>query len=564
MITDAKHEGTELTRSRFWHENWLFLPVFIGLFLPFINKAFHIDDVAFLNLASMIGWNPLVAIPQDYFYQGTILHQLLPYEVTHPPLIPYLLKIGLALFGENEMPLHLMFLVFPAASLWFLNQIRRQLAPDSTGSGFILLLLFSAMPAFLVNAQNLMTDVATLCFLLGAISYFLKARAAPTPKMALLGGLFLSLAVFSSYQALAFIPLLTLFTLVDSGLKRFRLTALLAPVILMGIWLYLIYSRYDIFPLLASKTSANMSNEIRNGFSLAAFQGKTIYLLATTGLMTLLPLIFNLLSCHKWRIQGSILLVLSLCFYALLFSLDTYSNLERASLAFLMACGVITLSLAILSTIRGIARPAERAVNLLLCGWIVIVVGYNILLMPFGAARYLLPLFPPLYLLLLESTGQRLLPGKILTGALIVFAILFGFLTAASDYSYANSYRTIAAEVAKLKGDGDKNRNFWYIGEWGMRIYFDRAGARYLLADSQEPKAGDYIIMPEMPRFWVPSTQVQFRSKVDSAKEISSSIPLRLFNRRSNAGFYSHLWGYLPLAISTEPDEIFTLLRVVR
>ena len=89
-------------------------------------------------------------------------------------------------------------------------------------------------------------------------------------------------------------------------------------------------------------------------------------------------------------------------------------------------------------------------------------------------------------------------------------------------------------------------------------------GARYLLADSNEPKAGDYIIMPEMPKFWVPSTQVQFRSKVDSAKEISSSIPLRLFNRRSNAGFYSHFWGYLPMAISTEPDEVFTLLKVVR
>ena len=38
----------------------LILLVFAGLFLPFINKAFHIDDIYFLSFARMIEWNPLV------------------------------------------------------------------------------------------------------------------------------------------------------------------------------------------------------------------------------------------------------------------------------------------------------------------------------------------------------------------------------------------------------------------------------------------------------------------------------------------------------------------------
>ena len=110
----------------------LVLLVFAGLFLPFVNKAFHIDDVAFINVSRSFDWNPLIAILGEANYQGKILPEILPYELTHPLLIPYLLKIGIALFGVNEPPLHLMFLVFPALSLWFLSWISEELVPGAT------------------------------------------------------------------------------------------------------------------------------------------------------------------------------------------------------------------------------------------------------------------------------------------------------------------------------------------------------------------------------------------------------------------------------------------------
>ena len=542
----------------------LVLFVFAGLFLPFVNKAFHIDDVAFLNISRMIDWNPLVAFPSDYPYQGKLLHQFLPYELTHPFFIPYVLKIGIALFGENEIPLHLIFLIFPALSLWFLSRISEELAPGATNRRYLLLVFFCSMPAFLVNAQNLMTDVATLCFLLGGINYFLKMSRQQSVQLSFLSGIFLTLAIFSSYQALAFLPLLAAFTLVDRGLKRYRVAGLLIPVIILSLWLCLVYSRYEIFPLLASKTEGNIANEISIGLSLVAFQGKAIYLLALTGLMTLFPLVLNLMGRSVRRLQLGALLGSSLVFYLLLFSLDSYSSLEKACLAFLMACGILTLTLTIQQTIRGIVQPTDRAVNLLLLGWIAMVLAYNLFVMPFGAARYLLPLFPPLFILLLHPTEFVKRPKRIPVAVLLVCAILFGLTTAVSDYSYAGSYRKMATEVAAFKRQENKNTTFWYVGEWGMRIYFDRAGIKYLLADSRQPRAGDYIIIPEMPRFWVPSGQVQSRTTVAYTKVFSSDLPIRLFNRRSNAGFYCHLWGYLPLALSSEPDEVFTIMKVVR
>lgn len=92
----------------------------------------------------------------------------------------------------------------------------------------------------------------------------------------------------------------------------------------------------------------------------------------------------------------------------------------------------------------------------------------------------------------------------------------------------------------------------------------DAAGARYLLRSSNEPRPGDYVVIPEMPRFWSPSAALLARMQPYAEREYRQAFPLRLFNRRSHAGFYAHHWGLLPLALSREPDEVFQVWRVVR
>jgi hypothetical protein len=92
----------------------------------------------------------------------------------------------------------------------------------------------------------------------------------------------------------------------------------------------------------------------------------------------------------------------------------------------------------------------------------------------------------------------------------------------------------------------------------------NKAGARVLLAASNEPEAGDFVVIPEMPRFWEPSRSLQPRLVVYAERKFTSALPIRLFNKRSDAGFYSHLWGMLPFAVSTAPDEVFAIYRVER
>ena len=97
-----------------------------------------------------------------------------------------------------------------------------------------------------------------------------------------------------------------------------------------------------------------------------------------------------------------------------------------------------------------------------------------------------------------------------------------------------------------------------------MRHYMEKAGIRILPATSNEPKAGDFVVIPEMPRFWQLSGLVRERLVVYAQRKFISALPIRLFNRRGHAGFYSHLWGMLPLTFSTEPDEVFIVYRVER
>ena len=96
-----------------------------------------------------------------------------------------------------------------------------------------------------------------------------------------------------------------------------------------------------------------------------------------------------------------------------------------------------------------------------------------------------------------------------------------------------------------------------------MQHYLDKEGCKPLSPNVIEPRKGDYVIIPEMPRFWEPVPGLTGRMKIFASREFSSKLPLRLFNRRSNAGFYAHYWGLLPFSFSREPDELFQIWEVV-
>jgi hypothetical protein len=426
-------------------------------------------------------------------------------------------------------------------------------------------ILFGSLPAFVVNGQNLMTDVPTLAFLLAGTAAIARSlgEEASSPWMA---SVWLSCAVFSSYQALAFLPVLLGFALCagSTGARRRRLIGVLAlPALLMFVWLLLVYVDHGIFPLLKSQARANIDSEILRGLQGAVFWPKMLFVLAMIGASLLFVLPIRCCRATGWQPKRDGLVLLALI--VILFLLapgETGTFPRRLALAFFGALGVFGLWLAWLQVRNWYPRQETRGLAALCGGWIGVTLLVNLFVLPFGSARYLLPLFPILFLVLLHGYSEPVFHCTRWSRVLLVCALAWGGINAWADYSYAATYRTMAAELDVFRQGLGNRRQIWYVGEWGMRHYFDQAGARYLLAGSTAPKPGDYVVIPEMPRFWAPVAELRSRLNFYASREFRSPLPLRLFNRRSGAGFYCHHWGMLPFTFSSEPDEVFVIQEV--
>jgi len=546
------------------------LALTLVLCLPFVGKAFHIDDPAFLNLSGMIGWNPLHAMPVDYDFGGGVIPQLLPYEITHPLLVPYFIKIVRAAFGESEIALHLAFLVFPVIALASLVALSATLFPGTGWLRLVLAAFFATLPAFLVNAQNVMTDVPAVAFLLLAMMGFVRGIDQNAPRMLWLGSAALTLAIFTSYQMGIFVPLVLLYALARRRATAATVAAALLPLLVLAAWLAAVYALYDIFPVLKSKladSQASIGGELRKGLTPLLMLHRGVSVLAFVGatLLWVLPLHYALQGrlVRRGLLRYVLLLAVS---YPLTLAVVRYPPGSRLALAAFVAAGLLGCFTLVETAVAGAKRRGESAREVFLLAWIGCVVGYCVFLLPFSAARYPLPAYPAMLILLLgdpawsvATRGRRVAVGLALCGSAIL-----ALLSAYSDARFAGTYREFAQTVAELRATRPAGSTIWFIGEWGMHHYMERAGARYLHADSTAPARGDLVVIPEMPRFWAPSPEVRSRMVPAGSRRYASALPLRLFNARSRAGFYAQFIGMLPFAFSSQPDEVFQIYEVVR
>lgn len=542
----------------------------LALCLPFAGKAFHIDDPAFLNLSEMIGWNPLHARPVDYDFGGGVIPQLLPYEITHPLLVPYCIKLVQAAFGGSELALHLAFLVFPALAVASLIALGAALAPGTRGAPLVQAALFATLPAFLVNAQNVMTDVPALALVLLALVGFVRGIERDDPRPLWLGGLALTAAIFTAYQMGIFVPLVLLYARARRRASGAVVAAALLPLAVLGAWLVTVYALYDIFPVLKSKladSQASIGGELRKGLTplLTLHRGVSVLAFVGSSLLWVLPLHYALqgrfLRAGLPRYAASLAVA-----YPLTRTVASYPFGAQFALSAFVAAGLLALVTLVETARSGATRRGEAAREIFLLAWIGGVLGYCVLLLPFSAARYPLPAYPAMLILLLGDPAWQLATRarRLAVGLAVCGSAALALASAYSDYRYAGTYREFARSVATMRARRPPDSTIWFVGEWGMRLYMERAGARYLHADSTAPRRGDLVVIPEMPRFWAPSPQVRGRMAPAGVQRYASPLPLRLFSARSRAGFYAQFMGMLPFAISRQPDEVFQIYEVVR
>lgn len=477
------------------------LALFLLLTLPFAGRAHHIDDPLYLAAARQAWTAPLDPLGGESFWHDqptTLFHDLY-----NPPLAAYLLGVPVALGGGSEWPVHLVMIFLGAATL-----LAATWAGEPLGVPPRWTLLLAASPALCAASVSAMVDVPFLLLTLLAWGSALRGRAGWSGVLAGLGAL-------TKYVGLLNAPLCVL-PLARAGRRKAIVAVAVASALFLG-WCAWTWSAYG-----QAHTAAAGRFQVFGLRRQAEFFLSFVAALGLAGLPAAVGLI-------RWTGRSALLAVTAAAGGAALVHARGASpgNVALAAAAF--GSGAALLAAAW----RASRRQARSDPFPSACFWSYAV--YAVLLVYFGAARYLLPLLPPLVWLLARSgEAERSTPrfaSAIGAGAALALLIQWG------DAGYANAWRTAAERLPR------EGRRF-ETGHWGFQWYAGRRGyapltSRDVLLRGDVVAAADGI---HAAGPWPAQSAV-----LETQGTVTVPSPwLRVMDARAQAGLYSSAWGLLP------------------
>jgi Dolichyl-phosphate-mannose-protein mannosyltransferase len=537
--------------------------------LPFAGKAAHIDDVYFLEIAENVLRDPLRP------FAGAVALEDIDYRVfasagrcpdtfasmSHPPLVPYVMALIARAAGEfREVPLHLGFDLFALGAAFAMYDLAKRFTPRP----LLTTVLLVSSPIFVLGAQGLMTDMPALALSLGSLALFIRGMDQPRGRLILPSGVVAGLAVVTRYSAVGTVALMCAYSIVRGRARR-AWPALLGAVLVLGLWaaqnlavhgeLHVVASARH-YHLFYAGRSFDWEGLLKNALGDLGGLGGTSFAAAALLLATGLE--------RRAMVFGLGVFSAAMVFVARpagLERLELYSTLDVIEVATAFASGLLLVVEALWpSPPTRDSVPGGRFDSAFLVGWLALELAGSLLLLPFGTARYMLPVLPPLWLLLVRRFGRREWSGRRRLGASLVVsqALALSLVMAVADADLADDYRALAVSLRETY----PRRTLWYVGEWGFRFYMDREGGRYLTSSNDRPQPGDLIVRPAIAGMHEMSPALAQRTVLLRDIRLDDRWPIRLMSFHAKAGYYSHHWGYLPWAISRAPVEDVRIFEV--
>jgi hypothetical protein len=480
------------------------------LTVPFAGRAHHIDDPLYVAAARQAWSAPLDPLGGPSFWHDrptTLFHDLY-----NPPLTAYFLALPVALGGGSEWPVHMTMILLAAATL-----VAAAWAGEALGVAPRWCLLLAASPALCVASVSAMADVPFL--LLTVLAWGAAARG-----RASWSGVLAGLSALTKYAGLLNVPL-SLVPLARSGRRKPLVSLAIAGGIFLAwcVWTRAAYGQ----PHVAAAARFQAFGLHRQGEFLLSL----VAALGLAGLPAALGLI-------RWtRGTAAVSLVAGALGAGLVHARGGAPvNVALAWAAF--GAGVALLGAAW----RASASEARRDPFLPACFWGY--AAYSVLLVYFGAARYVLPLLPPLVWLLARSgveRGNGRWVVSVAGGAALSLLVLWG------DSGYANAWRTAAA---RLPREGRRLET----GHWGFQWY--AAGQGYApLSPRDVLDHGDVVAQAEGIHRAGPWPAQSALLGGLTAVTVPSPW-LRVMDARAQAGLYSSAWGLLPFGLRSPAAEV--------
>lgn len=545
----------------------LLIAAVLALNLPFLGQAVHIDDRIYLETAANILEEPL--FPYDYpvTFEGIVTPDAASHS--HLPLPSYWLAlIHWTIGSDQEWVYHLSYLVFPL----ILALSAFEMAVSLTRNALATALLVVVSPAVYVLSHTLMADVPLLAFWMAALALFRRLCLGDCRRRNwILCAAALLAAAFTSMLTAGLLLLMGLYWVLSrragGDLSSRRLALLLClPLALWILWYLRAYLHYDRFVLV--NTVLHM--EKREAFDWSLTATKAAGFVLNTGAVFTCPLVL-------WLGLGRAMSLRIFALAAMLgmipfaFGIGDWTWSQAILLSLFATTGGLTVwslaSGAIRALRAGTAGSVRRADDLLLICWFFGIAAFCLLLYYAGSVRYVLLAVPPVILWLVRALEEGPLSRRVHSGrwvwAVLAVTLPFSAWLAAADAQFADMYRQAARETAlRHQAPG---RTIWFTAEWGLRYYWERAGARLLTRNSVEPRAGDVILKPYVAFPWQTLYDPTEFSVHLGRTRLTTASDLRLLDFGSHAGFYSTGWGILPFSWAAGKDwEWINAYRVLK
>lgn len=502
--------------------------------LPFLGKAFSVDDVTFLLQANHVLQDPLHPTAFDMVFHGVPTR--LSSQLVSGPVMAWLL-VPAVLAGGAEWIAHLIQAVFLGAGAVATVALGLRLGLDRLQAGIAGLLLVVS-PGVIAMAATAMPDVNGMTFAAAGMERLVAWRQQGKWTAALWASLFLALAVLSRPHLLLVFAAGALLLLDDNGrpAERWRWRWKNVPL----------YQRAAPFALaLAALVVVNyVMRDPRSGNDIAqATLSRMSYAgfwpnLANFPLQWALsfPLVL-LWPCvgprrflrSRWALAG---LVLGL--------LLAIASKPPAWDGWTFPCIVlVALGTAVLADIVGDAWARRDMTQMALGVWLLIAVSAA----PYTQlpAKYLVPSAPAMAILIARQVrtdeGRRSMQAAVLC-LVGVTALLLGILIIRADAALAQIGREGGAVTADEVARGGQ---VWMDGAWGFQWYAMKAGAKPMTVSPPHPQRGDVVVVGlqgVLAQSILTKTLVERRVFVEPGG--------RVLSREAHAGFFSNPWGPLP------------------
>jgi 4-amino-4-deoxy-L-arabinose transferase-like glycosyltransferase len=544
--------------------------------LPFVNKAYHIDDTIFIWIGRQIQQHPL-----DFFgfiqnWDGTDHPMSLINK--NPPGVSFYLAVVTALIGEREFLVHIAFLPIAVAislGTFLIGQqvgLRPWVAAIAAAS-----CVFA--PAYLVSCTNVMSDPLMVAWYVWAV--FLWIRGTETKRFTLLAlsGMCIACSVISKYFGLSAVPLLLAYSIFRQRRPDWRWCALLIPIVVVAgyeLWTIHLYGRglfldaasyvQSVHQILSEEELSHLGSALASlsffveGLS---YLGSALVGLSFTGGCMIAALCFApvLLS---WR-GLAVLVGIIVCFMAL----PPWYPLRHAGAIrgwFLFQWVIFVMAgLSIFALSIADVWKRRDAVSVLLLCW----VGGTFLFSTVANwainARSVFPMAPAVGLLIARQI-EGLLASK--PGAMpwrffvpLVPAACLALCVTWADYTLANAARDTAYQVKTIQQG--RPGGLWYAGHWGFQYYMEQLGAKAIDYKKPQMVPGDLMVFPQNNSGVYDSIPKEDMSlvRVLRAQPCTWMSTMRL---SVGAGFYYHMWGPLPYVFADVPAEDYYIVQFRR